>query len=97
MKIYINEEIYNVFPYDDGSSILQFYSLEKKNTLPEYLRITDPDFYVKENADCIIKDIRDEFRWVTLQDLLDIDVITEIGKLFPYLARKDVAILVLLN
>ena len=97
MKIYINDKPFNVSPYDDNISILQRYSLEKGDTIPEYLRITDPDVIIKEREKIIVKDIRDEFHWLTLNDLLDTNTINDIERLYPHLEKKDISILVLLR
>ena len=97
MKIYINDKPFDASPYDDYISILQRYSLKKGDTLPEYLRITDPDIIIKKGERITIKDVRDEFHWLTLNDLLDAGVIDDIERLYPYLEKKYISILVLLR
>jgi hypothetical protein len=97
MIIYINENPINVSYYDDKIFIVKRYILGKKISLPKYFRIENEDVFIKEEVSLKIIDVRDEFRWLELNDLIDEEVVEEIINLYPYLSKKDIALIIIYN
>jgi hypothetical protein len=97
MIIYINDQEFPISYYDDKVFVLKRYSLKKGFTLPKYLRISNKDVSITEGVSLKIIDVRDEFKWLELENLSDEELIIEITDFYPYLVKKDLAVIIFYN
>jgi hypothetical protein len=97
MIIYINEKPFNISYYDTKVFIVKRYSIEKGFTIPKYIRIVNQNVFIEKGVSLTIKDVREEFNWLELENLTDQELIEEIIELYPYLVKKDIAVIILYN
>lgn len=95
MKIYINDRPFVVDPYDDGDMILQRYSLKEKNSLPEYFQIAEDDFHLDKNTRLSVKDIREEIRGISIEELTKGRTLGNFLSKYPKLEKTDLILLIL--
>ncbi|HMP28228.1 MAG TPA: hypothetical protein PKD85_01425 [Saprospiraceae bacterium] len=84
MIIYINDEKFKVYPYDDKKSVFERYALKKDDALPEYF--ASEDFTLENKANVIIEDVRNIIKDMKETDLNDDVLIDKI--LAKYQIRK---------
>lgn len=96
MKITINNIPFEVFSYDDNVSILKKYAIAVPNALPQYFRIVNKDFdlsKIEEKYNLEISDIRNELAKMNIDKLSDGSSIAILLVNYPYINRRDIAIL----
>ncbi len=95
MRIFINNESFRVESYDDIASILQKYSMKKKDTLPEFYRIVSEEYKSMKDEMVEIVDIRDELKGVPEKEFFK--NINDIQKKYPGVGKKEIAIIWILS
>jgi hypothetical protein len=58
MKIFIRDEPFEIYDYDDITTVMDRYALSK-NALPSYYHVINPDIPLEEGTKIIIEDIRE--------------------------------------
>ena len=57
-EIKINGEPFEVYPFDEENTILQRYSSEQDDSLPEYFRIVEEEFVLSTDLELHLEDDR---------------------------------------
>lgn len=93
---------FRAYEYDDNTSILIRYALQKSNTsgsfvdsIPQYFRITNEDFKIKEGITLDIKDIRVALQIASLEDLEDLNIVEQFITLYPYFRNHQDELVIL--
>ena len=75
MRITINGSPYEVYEYDDDTTILERYALSQETSLPSFFRIENRDFIIEEGISLEVSDVRDVLSDLSDQDLVDQTII----------------------
>lgn len=95
MRIYINDEPFEVVLYDDETSILQKYAQNGplQDALPEYLRITNRNFQISDDLQLQIEDVRDDLEKLTIEELSTEEEIKKLLGDYPNLDKITIVML----
>src|SRR5271154_2416451 len=93
MKITINGSEYEVYEYDDDTTILERYALSQSGTLPSFFRIENKDFTIADGVSLEVSDVRDALQELSEQDLADSPSIDTMMISYPKLTKRDIGAL----
>jgi len=97
MIIFINGEEVKVSLYDDENTLLSRYSLLVADSKPQYLRFITKDYQIRKHVKLKVKDIREDLRNLTIDDLYDESVMLNLLIQYPRLDKSDVILLWLIE
>jgi hypothetical protein len=97
MRITINGSPYEVYEYDDDTTILERYALSQETSLPSFFRIENRDFIIEEGISLEVSDVRDVLSDLSDQDLVDPTIIGTTMMSYPKLRKRDLGVLWILQ
>lgn len=97
MSITINGEDITFTTQDDEESVLQKYVIGTLKSLPEYFSIIEEDYTFQDGEELTVKDIRDELRDMTLEELGQESIISSLKRSYPRLSGQEIGILWILE
>ena len=93
MRITINDVPYDVYEYDDDTTILERYAMSQEDSSSSFYRIVNKDFIIENGVSLEVGDVRDEIKNISEEELRDPFVIENILISYPGLKRKDIGAL----
>ena len=93
MKIVINDQPFEVYEYDDDTTILEKYAFSIPGSLPSFFRIENKDFIIEDGMSLEISNVNERIKELTEENLREPSVIESILLSYPKLKKRDIGIL----
>ena len=96
MDIFINNEKFQAYFFDDEDSLLKKYSI-KHNSIPEFYRFITKEYELKKDIHLQVDDIRNHAKYTIEELSKNPSILNKLHTLYPNLSKREIILLILIQ